>query len=129
MYPYIWIILSELLKKDTFKKQKPTTPEDSSKSPFTGVTPFIPPTAIVPSDTDGSDVGTPLGSTINKTGSCLHSRSVSLESPRPVETVKNKSDPKASDSLFSSLEDKGDNQEGIQTRRRSSGRHFIVILL
>ena len=91
------------------------------KPPSTGVTPIVPSSVAIPSDTEGSDVGTPLGSTINKTGSYLHSRSVSVESPRPVEVSKNKSSPKASDSLFSSTEEKGGNQVEIQKRRSSSG--------
>ena len=75
----------------------------------------------IPSDTDGSDVGTPLGSTINKTGSYIHSRTVSEDSPKPVERLKDKGSPKASDSLFSSADEKAGKHDGMQTRRQSSG--------
>lgn len=59
-------------------------------------------TPVVQSDQDASDALTPLGSTINKSGSYLHSRTVSVESP------------KASESLFSSSSD--DERKKRQTR-------------
>ena len=117
----------ELTRKDT-PKQKAATPENTSKPLSTGFTPKVPSTSVIPSDTDGSDVGTPLGSTISKTGSFLHSRTVSTESPRPVEVSKRRGSPKASDSLFSSTEEKGDNQEPVQTRRRSSGNYPNIFM-
>ena len=121
---------SELLRKDTLKQtSKPNTPEVVQKPPLTGVTPLVPSSIAIPSDTDGSDVGTPLGSTINKTGSYLHSRTVSEESPKPVERLKDKGSPKASDSLFSSTEEKTGNQEGVQTRRQSSGNFTLFFAL
>ena len=115
----VLIFLLDSAKKDT-PASRTGTPNNTSKPPSTGVTPLVPSNIAIPSDTDGSDVGTPLGSTINKTGSRIYSRTISIESPRPVESAK-RSSPKASDSLFSSTEEKGDNLEPIQTRRRSSG--------
>ncbi|XP_053405315.1 TP53-binding protein 1-like isoform X2 [Mercenaria mercenaria] len=70
-----------------------------------------PETPAVQSDQEVSDVQTPLGSTINKTSSYLHSRTSSVESP------------KTSDSLFSTSSDENkkstSNLGNSRTRKKS----------
>ncbi|KAH3837070.1 hypothetical protein DPMN_110448 [Dreissena polymorpha] len=124
--------------------EAPKRTSTSSKSSSHPTTPEVPAsksvTPVVQSDQDSSGVGTPLGSTINKTGSYLHSRTVSIESPRTVSmnsprtaninsphtvSVNNPvtasmNSPHTSESLFSSSSD--DNRKKLEASKSLSDK-------